>query len=45
MSAIPDLELNLFVTTVDVAISRANRGDVGGGQDDALRPAALGGSA
>jgi hypothetical protein len=33
---IPDLELDLFTTTVDVAVSRANRGDVAGGHDELL---------
>lgn len=36
MSAVPDVELDLFTTTVDVAISRANRGDVTGGHDELL---------
>jgi hypothetical protein len=31
---IPALELDLFVTTRDVAVSRANRGDVAGGHDE-----------
>jgi hypothetical protein len=35
-SAIPDPELDLFITTVDLAVSRANRGDVCGGHDELL---------
>jgi hypothetical protein len=33
---IPDVELELFIATVDVAVSRANRGDVAGGHDELL---------
>jgi hypothetical protein len=33
---IPAVELDLLVTTVDVAVSRANRGDLAGGHDELL---------
>jgi hypothetical protein len=36
VAAVPDLELDLFTNTVDAAVSRADRGDVAGGQDELL---------
>jgi hypothetical protein len=33
---VPDLGISLFTTTGDVAVSRAHRGDVGGGHDELL---------
>lgn len=32
----PYLELDLFTTTIDAAVSRANRGDIAGGHDELL---------